>query len=145
MQAFVQRTGVAVASLRYAYLLPGGATGEPLSPNSAKDMAGGVNSAKSWWTYVDLADAAAVTWRALQYIADRQNVHEAFNIGADDTHTLTPTAELVNRFYPQVELRFSTPNESFPHTALYSNARARRLLGFEPTPSTWRERARHSA
>jgi nucleoside-diphosphate-sugar epimerase len=141
MKAFVQRTDGAVASLRYAYLLPGGATGEPLARDSATDMTDHASSAKIWWTYIDMADAADVTWQALQYLGDKHHMHEAFNIGADDTHALTHTAELVKVHYPQVELRYGTLLESTPHTALYSNARARRLLGFRPTAPIWRDRA----
>ncbi len=142
MKAFVQRTAGSVVSLRYAYLLAGGATGEPLKHDSARDMSTDASSAKSWWTYIDLDDAAAATWLALQYAVERHGSYEAFNIGADDTHASKPTMELLHQVYPQVELRYPTALGDTSFTALYSNTRARRTLGFRPSTSTWRDRAR---
>jgi nucleoside-diphosphate-sugar epimerase len=141
MQAFVQRTGDgAVASLRYTFLAPDGASkGVPW--DDSQDLSD--EAAKSWWTYVDVDDAARATWQALDWLSGQRGVHEAFQIGADDTHTTTPTAELLARFFPGVaDLRFGARLETNlnnnPYTALYSNAKARRVLGFQPSPPAWR-------
>ncbi len=138
MSAFVQRTGGSVASLRYAYLMPGGATGDPLMPGGTSDFVVDEASAKTWWTYVDMQDAACVTWQALDYIAPQSNLCEAFNIGADDTHTTTPTYKLMEHFFSDTMMRFTAPLGRKSFAALYSNAKAREVLGFRPTPSTWR-------
>jgi nucleoside-diphosphate-sugar epimerase len=144
MQAFVQRTGGAVASLRFAYLYPNGASGIPASRRDVGDMALDERWAKSWWTYVDLEDAGRVTWQALHYISERDHTHEAFNIGADDTHTTAPTRDALQQFFPSADLRHDEAAARDPHIALYSNAKAKRLLSFQPTPPTWRQRyAKH--
>jgi UDP-glucose 4-epimerase len=138
MSAFVQRTNGSVANMRYAYLMAGGATGEPLTATGTLDFPADEASAKSWWTYVDLQDAAIVTWQALDYIANEPGLCEAFNIGADDTHTMTPSHKLLEQFFPDSAMRFSVPLEPKSCIALYSNMKAREVLGFRPTPSTWR-------
>ena len=138
MKAFVQRTNGAVASMRYAYLSGVAVGGAPFGENHAHDLALNEHAAKTWWSYVYVQDAAVVTWRALDYIGGRSNLHEAFNIGADDTHTLAPTRELLARFFADADPCYPNPLEPDSHAALFSNARARRILGFHPTPSTWR-------
>ena len=138
MQAFVQLTGSAVASLRFCYLMEDGATGSKTSPPHNTTMPVNERVAKSWWTYVDLCDAARVTWQALQFLEDKHHLHEAFNIGADDTHTLTPTTQLVAQWFPGAELRFPSTLEPNPYTTLYANTKARCMLGFAPSTPTWR-------
>jgi nucleoside-diphosphate-sugar epimerase len=139
MRAFVQRSGGAVASLRFCYLMEGGADHGVVSPNIGRSMPLDERRAKSWWTYVDVRDAAQAVWRALHYLEGKHSLHEAFNIGADDTHILAPTVQLLDQFFPGTERRFGTMLEANPHAALYSNTKARTVLGFRPTPATWRD------
>jgi UDP-glucose 4-epimerase len=138
MSAFVQRTAGAVANLRYAYIMPNGASGDESAENAVTDFLPDEPNAKTWWTYVDMKDAASATWQALDYIAGQSNLCEAFNIGADDTHTTTPTFTLMERFFADTTLRFPNPLGPRSYAALFSNVKARQLLGFRPTPSTWR-------
>lgn len=134
MRAFVQRTGGAVASLRYCYLAPTGA---------AKGVAPALSQPQSWamslFTYVDIEDAARVTWRALEHVQDKRGLYEAFQISADDTLMPEPTAELVHQWYPGVaDLRFDGKLAVNRYATLYSNDKARRVLGFEPSRPAWR-------
>jgi UDP-glucose 4-epimerase len=138
MSTFVQRTGGSVVSLRYAYLTSGGATGEQLSEDGTLEYGTDEVTAQTWWTYVDMNDAATATWQSLEYIAPRANLLTAFNIGADDTHSNTPTHALLERYFADSMMRFPNPLEPQSYTTLYSNVKARQLLGFRPTPSTWR-------
>ena len=60
--------------------------------------------------------------------------YEVFNVANDDHSVNLTTAELIERFYPEVPVtREMGPRESF-----YSNAKAKRLLGFEPQHQ-WRD------
>ena len=138
MSAFVQRTGGSVISLRFAYLMRHGAAGSPDIPAAMADMPSTEGAAKSWWTYVDLDDAATSVWLALDYITNTSSVHEAFNIGADDTHTTTPTIQLLAQFFPGADNHFVSTLASTPHLALFSNHKARELLHFRPSEPTWR-------
>ncbi len=140
MQAFVQRTSGSAASLRFAYLMRDGARGSASVPAQIADMPVTEQVAKSWWTYVDLDDAAQAVWLALDYISTRLGMCESFNIGADDTHTTTPTAHLVSSLFPHTETRFGDLLESQPHLALFSNQKAREALGFRPSPAAWRQK-----
>lgn len=82
-------------------------------------------------TYVNGRDAASLTRRALD--ADLGG-HETFWVVADDTTSEVPTAEIADEFYPDVERkRTLTGTES-----LISNAKAKRLLDWEPE-RTWRD------
>jgi nucleoside-diphosphate-sugar epimerase len=82
------------------------------------------------WSYIDLRDAAAACRLALEASVEGA---ESFVIAAPDTVMTTPTAGLVSRFFPGVEVR----REPSEFGSLMSGERARRLLGFEPRHS-WR-------
>jgi UDP-glucose 4-epimerase len=83
------------------------------------------------WGYIDARDAARAVQRALE--VDVTGAH-AVTIAAADTLTPTPTAELVERFYPGVPLRPGTGE----HQGLHGIDDARRLLGWQPQIS-WRD------
>lgn len=60
--------------------------------------------------------------------------YQVFNV-ANDTHSVgLSTNELIARYYPDVPLRHPLgPDESF-----YSNAKAKKMLGFSPQHNDWR-------
>lgn len=83
------------------------------------------------WSYVDAKDVAQAVRLALE--SDVPG-HEAFLVAAADTCMTTPSADLMAKVYPDVELRGTIEG----HQTLISIDKARRLLGYEPHV-TWRE------
>lgn len=83
------------------------------------------------WGYVDARDAARAVRLALDVPATGAH---SVTIAASDTLTPTPTAELVDRYYPGVPLREGTGRNQ----GLHGIDDARRLLGWEPEIS-WRD------
>jgi nucleoside-diphosphate-sugar epimerase len=89
-------------------------------------------SLRRWnlWAYIDARDGAQAVRKALAYEATGC---EIFVIANADSVMSQPNAELVAANFPGVEFDASVgPNET-----LLSIAKARRLLGYEPTHS-WR-------
>jgi nucleoside-diphosphate-sugar epimerase len=85
---------------------------------------------KLLWAVSDARDVAQAFRLAVETNALR---HEVFAINAYDTCSLTPSAELVRRHYPDVKLR--EPLTGF--ATLVSAQKAGRLLGYTPQFS-WR-------
>lgn len=83
------------------------------------------------WSYIDVRDAAAACSAALS--ADVAGAQE-FIIASPETTMTQTTRELLDRYYPDVEVR----GELGPHESLLSGARAREVLGFSATHS-WRD------
>lgn len=83
------------------------------------------------WTYIDNRDAAQAIELALHY-APRGK--DEFFITNDDTVMLTPTQELLERYYPDVERK----KEFVGREVVLSNQKAKRVLGFQPKHS-WTE------
>ncbi len=83
------------------------------------------------WSYIDVRDAADAFLLAL---TARVEGATEFIIAAPDSVMPVPTAELVARWYPDVEVR--RPLEGFE--SLLSSARAQESLGFRPSRS-WRD------
>lgn len=83
------------------------------------------------YTYVHVADAARACRAAVE---TDLGGHERFWIVADDTTVDAPTAEVVDREWPDVEHR----REFEDHEALVENEKAASLLDWEPVHS-WRE------
>ncbi len=83
------------------------------------------------WGYVDARDVAAACRAALE--AELEG-HEVFVLSAPDVCVDSPTKELVRKFYPHVkDIRASLEG----NVSLYTSAKAKRLLGWEPK-YTWR-------
>lgn len=77
------------------------------------------------WSYTDVRDAGQGIVLAAEY---RVPGYERFILAADDTVMSTPTADLVERFHPG-----STVTRKLgEHETLFSNEKAKRLLGFAP-------------
>lgn len=84
------------------------------------------------WGYVDARDAGEACRLAIEAPLSG---HEKMIIAAADNVTAFPSAELVERHYPDVTLR--EPLEG--HVSLLSSARAERLIGYRPRYG-WRDR-----
>ncbi|HDS7663047.1 TPA: NAD(P)-dependent oxidoreductase, partial [Enterobacter kobei] len=77
------------------------------------------------WTYVDVRDVAQAIEKAVEY--DVRGKDEFF-ITSDVTCMRTPTQELLDRYYPDVEQRKKLAgNES-----VLSSEKAMRVLGYRP-------------
>ena len=83
------------------------------------------------WSYIDARDLGQLTQLAIE--TDGLGF-EIFNAANDETASQLPTAELLQRFYPNVPLKVDDLGE---HETLLSNRKAKRVLGFKPEHS-WR-------
>ncbi|MBO3734087.1 NAD-dependent epimerase/dehydratase family protein [Glycomyces niveus] len=88
---------------------------------------------RNWnlWSYIDARDGAL----AIRLGLEREGTgKEVFVIASPDTVMSTPTPELVQTHYPDLELK--RPVEG--HETLLSIDKARRILGYDPK-HTWRD------
>lgn len=83
------------------------------------------------WSYIDARDGAQAILRALEVAPAG---FDRFLIAAADTVMSRPNAELLAEVFPGVEVR----GEVGVNDSLFSTAKARRLLGYEPQHS-WRD------
>lgn len=83
------------------------------------------------WSYIDARDGAQAIMRALEVAPPG---FDRFLIAAADTVMSRPNAELIAEVFPGVEVR----GELGVNESLFSTAKARRLLGYEPQHS-WRD------
>jgi len=83
------------------------------------------------WSYIDARDLGQLTRLAIE--TDGLGF-EVFNAANDETASQLPTAELLERFYPNVPLKLDDLGE---YETLLSNRKAKRVLGFKPEHS-WR-------
>lgn len=83
------------------------------------------------WGYIDARDGAQAILRALEVAPAG---FDRFLIAAADTVMSRPNAELLAEVFPGVEVR----GEVGVNDSLFSTAKARRLLGYEPQHS-WRD------
>ncbi len=87
--------------------------------------------AKELWNYVDMRDAA----RACRLAVEANGLGAcAVNISADDTCMDIETSVLVNKYYPEVDIR----DDINGYTSLTSNKKAKDVLGWTPVHS-WRD------
>lgn len=86
------------------------------------------------WSYIDARDGAQAILRALEAAPPG---FDRFLIAAADTVMSRPNAELLAEVFPGVEVR----GEVGVNDSLFSTAKARRLLGYEPRHS-WRDAPR---
>jgi len=92
---------------------------------------------EQYWSYVALQDVCDATLRALTV----ENVtYDAFLLSASDTFTPIPTAELVEKFYPNtpwLKQDLEAYLATNPYRSLIDCSHAREVLGWEPKHS-WR-------
>lgn len=87
------------------------------------------------WAYTDGRDVA----QAFRLAAEAEDIeHEVFFICADDGTTLVPTAELIERYFPDVPVNWDAVEGDGDYWALISNRKAKKLLGYHPQYS-WRQ------
>jgi len=76
------------------------------------------------WSYIDARDLG----RIVDLCLGRDGLgFQVFNAGMDDTSACQPTMELVERFFPGVDLTEDLPGRA----PLFSNRKIREVLGFE--------------
>lgn len=124
--ASARRRAVQIASLRFTWVMDEALRAQ--ARKSADTTAQQERSAKGFWSWVDVRDVAGACRRALE--AD-WNGHERFWINAADTFLEIPTAQALEKWYPGVPLR--APLEG--HAAVFSIAKAARLLNWQPAHS----------
>lgn len=129
-RSFSDKHGLAVVSLRPVYV-------------AAPDKYGaeGSDARADWqrseyWAYVDLRDVVEAGRLALS--ADVGC--DAFLLTADDTSVNVPTAELVDRYYPDTPWPAVSKNaylDNAPFRSLFDCSHAKNVLGWQPQHS-WR-------
>lgn len=97
-------------------------------------------SAPALFNYVDARDVAGFIDTLLDALPDIPNA-ETFFVGADDALAREPLADLLPRFVPGSDEIASVLTGTAP---AFSNAKARRMLGWRPT-RTWRGELGESA
>lgn len=120
------RTGMDVAVIRPLFIL---------FPHNYPQIAA---RADLWhhdlWGWVDPRDVAAAIRLALEKVSG----FELFFIGAPNTIAPLPTLELVTRRFGKLpEIRRPALYRENPQAGLFDIAKARRLLGYDPSPD-WR-------
>jgi nucleoside-diphosphate-sugar epimerase len=115
-----QRFGLTVVALRYPYL---GAPEDRLADLAARYVDRPETGARELWAYLDLRDAARAAWLA---VTRPLTGFHAFYLAAPQILSARPTAELVERYHPDVPLRAPLPGRQVPMDL----SAARELLGF---------------
>lgn len=115
--AFVRRYDMTIASLRFHWVV---SDRQSTAEYYLADME---LSRKHLWSYTPRISAASAC--LLGITADFRG-HEVFFIMASDTAFDTPTLDLVQKYYPQVEIR----SDLRGNTSLISSAKAHRMLGW---------------
>ena len=124
---FSRRSGMTVLAYRLHWIgQPGESRRRALDPAYTAEQ-----DAFNLWGYIDVRDAARAIRLGLK--ADVHGFH-AFNIVASDTLRVEPTAELIERYLPDLELRGTFPGNA----SGWATDRAEEALGFVPQHS-WRE------
>jgi UDP-glucose 4-epimerase len=96
-------------------------------------------SAPALFNYVDARDVAAFADTLLAALGDIPN-GDVFFVGADDALARRPLAELLPRFHPGTAAAAAALTGTAP---AFSNAKARRLLGWTPEHD-WRTELAHT-
>lgn len=114
-----RRYGTDVVALRFPFVV----NEERITPwLRSASVDPGIAAAEAW-AYLDVRDAADVTWRALT--AQVTGVHTPF-VAADETASPYPTEDLIRRYHPAAEIRRPLPGRTVP----IDTEPAKRLLGF---------------
>jgi nucleoside-diphosphate-sugar epimerase len=136
-----RRTGMAVASLRFAMVI----TPDRYAAFSREGTGSEERDRRILWCYIDVRDAARACRLALEAPVEIVGC-QAFNIIAPDTFRAEPTAQLARQGWPALaEIRGDATGTWAP----IDGSRARQVLGFEPA-HLWEmaaprvRRARHS-
>ena len=120
--------GIATASLRIALVVGPDEYETRGRPRDERDASAGL------WSYVDSRDVAQAARLALEHLDALGAGNHPFNVGAADSHTAAPLAEIIPRFVPELAKLAAGLTGTAP---AYSIAKARRVLGYAPRYS-WR-------
>ncbi len=131
-RAFAQRDGADIYALRIGNVI------EPDEYEAAvpKWLADPAFRKRIAWSYVDARDLGQITHLAVEKDGLGYQVFNAVN---DDTSSGLPTRDLLQRFYPNVEVR----GELGEFETLLSNRKARDMLGFRPEHGWRRDAVAH--
>jgi nucleoside-diphosphate-sugar epimerase len=89
-------------------------------------------STKDFWSYVDVRDVCEAAYLGLTAPVEG---HQAFLLAADDSSAKLPTAEIVDKYYPNLAWPKVSKEEylaSDPFRSLLDCSKARRMLGWQP-------------
>jgi len=107
-------------------------------PDRRQAMAAGAADADAWspWLFAWVgSEDVASAHRLLMEKAEDLEPHGVYFCNADDTSSLTPTREIIERFKPELLPRV----RSLPgHASLFANARLKKAVGWEHRTS-WRD------
>lgn len=87
----------------------------------------------NFWTYIDNRDVAQAVEKALHLEARGK---DEFFITNDETVMRTPTADLLDKYFPDIERR----KEFEGNEVVLTNAKAKKVLGFQPKHK-WTDKA----
>jgi UDP-glucose 4-epimerase len=119
--AFALSHGMGIASLR----LPG-INYDPAFARIKEIMQDPGFRRTGFWTYIDVRDAAAAIWLALE---QPLRGHRVFNVAAPGSNMKEPTAELIRRFFPELK---DVRNRNDTNWSGMDSTRIERELGFRP-------------
>lgn len=122
-QGFVQRCDMTAVSLRFPWIHTPGTFRERIVPLHETDPAS--DGPTNLWAYIDTRDAARICWLAATQTIEG---HQVIFAAASDTFMPEDTRALIERHYPETELRGPLTGRS----ALIATGRAQSLLGFVP-------------
>ena len=128
-EGMAKRFGMAIVSLRISAVLNTELYQIDWFLNDLEDPTRGATD--NLWNYVDSRDCAVAFRLAVE--ADITG-HEIIHITAADTRAEVPSAELIERFFPDVPVKREIPG----HVTLHDTSKSQRLLGFYPQHS-WRD------
>lgn len=123
--AFVRRNKLTIVGLRLAWIVTPDSFKKQVCPLQNNEEAG----ASILWCYVDVRDVARACMCAL--VAEIEGF-EAFFVAAPDSFMEIPTVELIQRYYPETEIRHGLENRS----SILSTGKASRLLDHQ-AEYTW--------
>eukprot|EP00752_Nemacystus_decipiens_P019574 g17630.t1 len=125
-RSFQKRTGIDIYGLRINNVI------EPheYEQNFPAYLADPKLRLRNFFAYIDARDLGHMVDRCL---AIDGLGFEIFNVSNDDHSVAASSQELIDTYYEGVEIREVGAQETF-----YSNAKAKRLLGYEPK-HTWRD------
>jgi nucleoside-diphosphate-sugar epimerase len=115
--------GLQVASLRIAYVVGEDEYAARGQPREERDASGGL------WSYVDARDVALAAHLALERLDTLGPGNHPFNVGAADSHSRLPLAQVIGRFVPELASQAAALMGNQP---AYSIEKARIMLGYEP-------------
>lgn len=122
--AMVQRyPGMSIASLRITYV-----SEKKEYKSDSKFQEWSMDPEKGpWnlWSYIDNRDSARAFRKAIE---TDLGGHEVFFIAASNTRSLTPSRELIQKYFPEAELK----EEIKGHMSLENNKKAEKMLNFKP-------------